>query len=262
MKHIRIQTKRIFAGLALVALLLLAPAIAHADSCPTNPDQQTCSSSWGVSESFFGSGGELEACSTSYCSKQSAGELTVGNTSSANYQAQAGFNTDRDPWIGASIVGSANVDLGTLTPSSTGTGTVQFKVSAYLSDGYVVQIKGAPPTNSSHALIAITTPFASSPGTEQFGMNLVANTTPSIGSDPAQDPDFPSQPFGFGDAASSPVDYSTPDEFHFNDGDTIAVSSKSTSYTLYTISYLANISNVTPGGTYSTTQSIVATATF
>ncbi|MCA9327196.1 hypothetical protein KDA14_01585 [Candidatus Saccharibacteria bacterium] len=254
----RIQTKRIFAGLGLLLLLLMSPAVAHATSCATNPDQQSCSSSYGVSESFFGSGGELQACSTSYCSKQSAGELTVGNTSSANYQAQAGFNTDREPWIGVAIVGSPAVDLGVLDVSSTKSGSAQFKVSAYLSDGYVVQINGTSPTNSGHAL----TPMAGAAvatNTEQFGMNLVANTSPSVGADPVQDPNYPAQPFGFGDAETG---YDTADIFKFNSGDVIASSAQSTSYTVYTISYVANITSITPGGTYIAQQSVVATATF
>jgi hypothetical protein len=59
--------------------------------------QQSSSSSYQVNEVFFGTGGELNACSGSYCSKQSAGELTVGNTKGTAFQAQAGFNTDRIP---------------------------------------------------------------------------------------------------------------------------------------------------------------------
>ena len=245
----------------LLALLVLAPRVLAA-TCATNPDQQTCSSNYGVSETFFGSGGDLNTCSTSYCSKQSAGELTVGNTSGTNYQAQAGFNTDRTPWISAAVI-TPSVDLGVLSNSSTNSGTAQFKVSAYLTNGYVVQLYGTPPSNSGHILTAMTG-GASVVGTEQFGINLTANnvatTTPSIfGSAPVQDPDYPSQPFGFGQAATG---YNTANNFKFNSGDVIATSAKSSSYTIFTLAYIANISAVTPGGVYTGYNSIVATGTY
>lgn len=225
--------------------------------------QQSSSSSYQVNEVFFGTGGELNACSGSYCSKQSAGELTVGNTKGTAFQAQAGFNTDRTPWLEASIVGSPDVDLGVLDTGSTKTGTVQFKVKSYLSSGYVVQIVGAPPTNSGHQLAPMSG-AASSVGSEQFGMNLRANNlataSPNVfGTDPVHDPDYPTEPFSFGTVSAA---YNTVNSFKYNSTDTIASSVSSSSYTIYTISYIANISAVTPGGTYSTGQSIVATATF
>ncbi len=263
MKHIlKLSGIRIFVVLfGLLALLVAAPHV-FAATCATNPDQQTCSSNYGLSETFFGSGGDLNTCSTSYCSKQSAGELTVGNTSGTNYQAQAGFNTDRTPWISAAVI-TPEVDLGVLSNSTTKSGTAQFKVSAYLTNGYVVQLYGTPPSNGGHALTAMTG-GASSVGTEQFGLNLTANnvatTTPStFGSDPVQDPNYPSQPFGFGQAATG---YNTANNFKFNSGDVIALSTKSSSYTVFTISYIANISAVTPGGTYTGYNAIVATGTY
>lgn len=247
-------------GLTVLGFILVFFAVPHvfATGCSGNPDQQSCSSSYGVSETFFGSGGELNACSSSYCAKQSAGELTAGNTSSTNYQAQAGFNTNREPWIGVSIVGSPVADLGVLNVGATKSASVQFKVSSYLSSGYQVQINGTSPTYNGHSLTAMTG-TAATPGTEQFGMNLVANTSPTVGSDPAQDPNYPAQPFGFGAVSTG---YDTPNIFKFNSGDVVANSAQSSSYTLYTISYVANITPITPAGEYNGYQSVVATATF
>lgn len=225
--------------------------------------QQSQSTQYQVNEVFFGTGGELNACSTAYCSKQSAGELTVGNTESTNYQAQAGFNTDRTPYIETALVSSGAIDLGVLTPTATQTGTVQFKVKAYLSSGYVVQIVGATPTNGGESLNAMSN-TTSQIGTEQFGLNLAANNVATasptnFGADATQDPDFPADPFGFG---TVDTDYDTANTFNYTSGDIIANSVKSSSFTIYTLSYIANISDVTPGGTYYTAQSIVATATF
>lgn len=248
------------------ALVALSAVPAYADSCATNPDQQTCSNNYGVSESFFGTGG-VDTCPTqggnAYCAKQSAGELTVGNVKGTAYQAQAGFNTDRTEWISASIVGSPNVDLGVLDTGATKTGTAQFKVSAYLASGYAVQLYGAAPTYNGHALTSMNG-AAASPGTEQFGVNLVANSVASatpnaFGADPVQDPDYPAQPFGFGAAATG---YDTTNVFKFASGDVIAESDQSSGFTVYTLSYIANISSVTPAGEYNTAQTVVATATY
>lgn len=223
--------------------------------------QQSSSTNYQVNEVFFGTGGELNACSGSYCAKQSAGELTVGNTKSANYQAQAGFNTDRTPWIAVQVTGAtANAD-GVLSTSVARTANAQFRVSAYLTSGYVVQTWGnGGMRNGTAQLQNLSTPTASVVGTEQFGMNLVANTSPAtFGADPVQSPDYPAEPFAFGQAAA---DYNTPNLYKYADGDVIAESTKSSSFTDYTIAYIFNISSVTPGGTYLMNQSLVGTATF
>ncbi|QQS18676.1 hypothetical protein IPL68_01130 [Candidatus Saccharibacteria bacterium] len=221
--------------------------------------QQSSSSSYQVNEVFFGTGGELNACSGSYCSKQSAGELTVGNTKGNQFQAQAGFNTDRIPWLEIDVTKSA-VNLGDITPTSTGYDYASFTVKSYLAHGYVVQIYGSTPTNSGHAITPLATAGAINPGTEQFGINLRDNTAPNIGADPVQRPDGTlSGPFSFGTYATG---YNTPDTYKYVSGDVIAESLSSSGYTDYTISYIMNITAITPGGTYTTNQSVVATSTF
>jgi hypothetical protein len=235
------------AVLCLVVLLTL-PAVVSA--------AQSSSSNFQVNEVFFGSGGELHACSTNFCSKQSAGETAVGNTASANYQAQAGFNTNREPYI-EFTVSNTNVDLGTLTPTITQTATATFTVKAYLAHGYSVVNASDPPTNDSYTMQTLTTPTASSVGTEQFGINLVANTSPtSFGADPQYIPD---NTFSFGQVAA---DYSSPNLYKYIKGDTVALSTASSSATTYTVSYIFNISNVTPGGRYNMNHILVATGTY
>lgn len=251
-------------GIALCAGLALgvAPA-AFAQTCATNDDFQTCSSGYGLSETFFGTGG-LDTCPTqggnAYCANMSAGELTVGNTAGTDFQAQAGFNTRRDESLEVNVTKAA-VNLGVIDPSSTGFDTAEFNVKSYLSSGYVVQIYGLTPTNGGYSVAATTAPYNSTQGTEQFGLNLVENTTPILGADPVQDADAQNlgSPFGFG-GASSP--YDTADVFRYTSGDTIAAATQSSGYTYYTISYIMNVSALSPGGTYTTSQSIVVTSTF
>jgi len=229
-------------------VLLAAPVVASA--------AQSSSSNYQVNEVFFGSGGELHACSTNYCSKQSAGETAVGNTSSPNYQAQAGFNTNREPYI-EFTVSNTTVNLGTLPSTTTRTATATFTVKAYLSHGYSVINASDPPKNDTYTMQALTTPTASSVGTEQFGINLVANTSPTtFGADPQYIPD---NTFSFGQATA---DYSSPNLYKYVKGDTVAQSTSSSSDTTFTVSYIFNISNVTPGGAYSMNHVLVATATY
>lgn len=262
------RRNRIFglSGLLVVgvtAVLLAVPIAVSAD--------QSSSTNYQVNETFFGTGGELNASSTNYSSKQSAGELTVGAMRSTIYSAQAGFNTDRTPYIAAATL-TPSVDIGVLDPSRANVGTAQFWAKAYLADGYTVQAYGGPPTNGVHTMTASATPFASTSGTEQFGINLAANNSISgamtgtpltsvgnFGSAPTQYPDYSSNPFGFGQVDS---DYTTANSFKYINGDTIAYSTRSSSDTTFTISYLFNISRVTPSGTYTMAQSIVVTATY
>ncbi len=265
MIHIRkTHLVRLLTAFGITAGLIVLVPHAIAATCATNPDQQSCSTTYGVSETFFGTGG-LDTCPTqganTYCAKQSAGSLTVGNTKGTAYQAQAGFNTDRSPWI-EMVVDVYAVNLGTLTSSTTGTGTAQFHVQSYLSSGYVVQTNGASPTNSGHALVTNATPTASTVGVEQFGINLVSNSSVPGSANPVQDPD---STFSFGTVSHNTGNsaiYDVTNQFKYTDGDVIAQSTSSSGTTHYTISYIANISPVTPGGTYTMNQSLVATATF
>lgn len=239
------QTLRLF-GLCLLTLAA-PPAIVLA--------AQTQSSNYQLNEVFFGSGGELHACGTAYCAKQGAGDLAVGNTKSTNYQAQGGFNTDRTPYIQMSV-SNTNVNLGTLTATTTKTTTATFTVKAYLSHGYTVVNASDPPTNNAYQLTTLTVPTASSIGTEQFGINLRDNTNPDVGADPAH---IPNNTFSYGQVAGA---YSTPDLFKYVKGETVALSTASTSDTTFTVSYLFNISRVTPGGTYTFHHVLVATGTY
>jgi hypothetical protein len=235
----------------LCAVVLLLPGAALADS--------SSSANYRVDQTFFGSGGELNACSGQYCAKQTAGELGVGKTCSAGYCAQAGFNTTDDPFLEFVVTG-ANIDLGYLDTGSAKTANGTFVVRAWQAGGYVVRTEAEPPTNTSNPtkqINPLAAPTASSPGTEQFGINLVANTSPTtFGANPAQVPD---STFAFGQAATG---YDTADVFKYVKGDTVAESTESTSITNYTVSYIFNISNDTESGGFTFRHVLVATGTY
>ncbi len=254
MKHFRLP--KAVVGVVVLALVFAIPAVVNA---VCSPDAQSCSPSYQVNETFFGSGGDLNDCSGSYCAKTSVGELGVGNSKGTLYQSQAGFNTDRTPYLEFKIT-SASTDLGVLSTSSAKYTNATFSVKTYLAGGYILQTVSNPPTGSGplfHQLAPMTTADISRPGTEQFGMNLVANTSPAtFGQAPQQIPD---STFSFGTFASG---YGTANSYKYNKGDTIAQSTKSTGETDFTASYIFNISNVTPASTYNFNQILVATSTF
>jgi hypothetical protein len=249
------NTFRYICGLSLLLAMAATPTV-QAAACSTNPSQQSCSGDYGVNEVFFGTGGQYACSGGTYCANETTGDTAVGNTKGTAYQAQGGFNTNRSPSLSVTVSNNT-INLGVLTAGTTATATSNFSVESYLSSGYIVQIVGNPPTNSTHQLTALTSPTASNSSAEQFGLNLVANTSPvSFGANPSQSPD---STFGFGTAASG---YNTANLYQYASGNTVAQSLKSSGITNYTVSYIFNTTVLTPGGTYTTNQAIVATATF
>jgi hypothetical protein len=245
------RVKQILAAM----LLCVLAAAAYTPNVQAGP-QQSNSTNYGVSEVNFGSGGELHACSTAYCAKQSAGELTAGNTASTSFQAQAGFNTNREELLEVSVTGGA-VDIGTLSPSAVTFGSVAFSVRNYLASGYAVILAGQAPTNKSgHTLTPMSSAGTSSPGTEQFGVNLKSNSSPAVGVDPVQIPD---SSFSFGAASTG---YNTANNFKFASGDTIAASPTSSGETDYTLSFIENITTNSSAGQYAAGLSVIVVSTF
>ncbi len=145
---------------------------------------------------------------------------------------------------------SATVALGTLSTATTGSGTSTMAASTNAPSGYAITVHGNTLQSGANSISALASQTASSQGSSQFGINLKANATPSVGSDPSG---------GSGAATGS---YGTADQFRFVTGDSVASAAGATNTTTYTVSYIANIAGVTPPGNYSTTLTYIATATF
>ena len=243
-----------FSAIAVVVFSLFLSGMALA---------QYSSSNYKANEVFFGSGGDNNQSSSNYNASVSAGALGVGRYSSANYQAYSGFLTPNEPFLELQI-DTATVDLGTLDTSTAKTGTAQFHVRAYIDSGYTVQTLSSPPSYTSgaqtHTLAAMTSLGSSSPGTEQFGINLQQNTSPAnFGADPSPQPNGT---FATGVAATG---YNTANQFKYNVGDTIAQTPSGSSgwgLTSYTISYIANSGAFTPAGSYTMIHDLAVVATF
>ena len=226
-------------------------AVGYADAPLQSPHYQ-------LEESTLGSGGLIQSTSPSYQSVESVGGAAIGNTGSTNYQVEGGSQTTADPAL-TFTVNNGTASFGFFSPTAAATATSTFSVSDYTSYGYVVDILGSPPSNEGHTITPMGTdadggPQASQTGTNQFGINLVANTAPSaFGANPDHGQ------FGVGSAATN---YNTPNKFRFVDGETIATGPKSSGITTYTISYLVNVDGLMPGGHYTSDLSLICIATY
>lgn len=243
--------------------LIVFAAIAGAIIIPATAFAQYSSSNYQSNEVQFGSGGDLQSSSANYQAQSLLGTLGVGNVVSANYQTYAGFLTPNEPFLEMSI-DTSTVNLGTLDTGSTKTGTANFHVRAYIDGGYTVQTVSQTPSYTSgvntHYLTNMATTSTSAIGTEQFGINLVANTSPAtFGANPSPQPDGT---FATGVAATG---YGTTNQYKYNVGDVIAqtpVGSSGWGQTNFTMSYIANISTLTPAGSYTMIHDLVVVATF
>ncbi len=201
----------------------------------------------------IGFDGSYNSASTNFQSLQAVGGDAVGNSSSTSFQVQAGARTTPDPTLSFAVL-TYNSAFGSFSPTVTATTTSTFSVINYTSYGYAIQIIGTPPTNGSHSITAMSTTGTSTIGTEQFGINLVVNTSPSaFGANPNNGS------FGFGTANAN---YNTTNNYRYVSGETIASAPKSSGETIYTISYIVNVSSITPGGQYASNQSIICTGTY
>jgi hypothetical protein len=220
--------------MVIVALIVAAPTFAESSS----------STHYQIIDGGFGSGSTSQTCSSSYCSQTGLGSLTSGFTGNDSNTANIGQSTDSEPVLDVSVEGGSS-DLGDLNTESTATKTMTVKIRNYLSSGYILQISGTPPHIKGHTITALASPTASAAGTEQFGLNAVANSSPNVGADPLQ---IPSTQTSFGAPVAG---YDTANLFKYVDGDVVARSPKSSGETDFTISMIINISNVTPAGHYS-----------
>lgn len=233
--------------------LLIITSLVMLSGLPVFADTVPKSTNYSFDESSVGMGGMLEANSTNYRATETSGDIAVGRASSANYQVIAGSKTTPDPVLAVAIL-NGNGNFGLFSASTTATTTTSFLVKNYTTYGYVVQIQGQPPTHDGHALPAMTVAGSSQTGIEQFGLNLVANTQPtSLGANPDNGQ------FGYGQVAA---DYATPNTYKYTNGETIAYASKDSGETTYTISYIANVAGLTPGGQYTSAQTLIVVGTY
>ncbi len=237
------RTVKLLLGALCGALLIYVPVEA----------QELQSTNYKLVEGNVGTGGLVQSSSNNFVANDATGDIGVGVSNSANYQLAAGSKTPIDPNL-SFILNSPTISFPPFSPSTASVTTASFSILNYTSFGYVVQVSGTSPTNGSHVIPAMASTGPSQVGVEQFGLNLVANTSPAnIGANPNNGG------FGFGEAAPN---YATPNQFRFVNGETIALAPKSSGVTTYTISYLVNVAGLTAGGQYKTDQTLIIVGTY
>lgn len=218
------------------------------------------SDNYSIEESGFSSGSEIDASSASYSARTSIGDLGIGQSESGSYIGFGGFITPDEEYVEL-IIPVTFIDMGTLDPGTPGTGTAVFSARTYLNDDYIIVSPRDPPTNENgNQIDPITSASSFNPSVEQFGMNLVANTTPvTQGATPSRQP-VDNGTFAFGEVAPG---YDTSNLYQYNAGDTIARSiTRGYGETDYTISYILNTVSTTKSGSYIMEQDLVIMATF
>lgn len=214
------------------------------------------SDNYQATELEFGSSSEIESCSGEYCAHASIGSLDVDGSASASHTASFGpIASDSEPMLEV-IVEPGESNLGVLTTEKTATKTTKVKIRSYLSGGYTLHIYGDPPQYQQHKLKTTSAPAESVPGVEQFGINVVKNTSPSLGNNPMQ---VPSEQTSFGYPSQG---YDVPNFFRYISGDEIARSDTESGQTEFTISMVVNISNSTPSGHFTGDFSAVVVPLF
>ena len=235
-------------------------------------DPSSSSPNFSVVEGEIGGNGQFISTSSNFNINpniddggSSLGETAVGNSASTNFQTNSGFNTTAQPAL-TFVVNTASLNLGALSTSAKSTGIATFNVKNYTSYGYAVQIVGTTPTYGGHPLTALVTDTASVAGTEQFGVNAVLNSTSGVGANAVQ---VPGATFSYGVAGDGTTGtygtnrpYTVAEKWRYVSGETVASAPVSTGETDYTLTFMANISALTPGGAYTGNLSLVATGTY
>jgi hypothetical protein len=143
-------------------------------------------------------------------------------------------------------------DMGQLSADSTLQAQSQMAVGTNASGGFAITANGDPLSAGTNVIDAPTVPTASKPGTNQFGINLVANNAPSIGKDPEG---------AWANAVPTP-DYGVPNQFKYVPGDVVAFSPNVSLMKKFTVSYIVNSSENLRAGVYTTTITYIASGRF
>ena len=148
--------------------------------------------------------------------------------------------------------------------TDTATATSQMAATTNADGGYNITVNGSTLTSGTNEIDPMETLDESTVGSAQFGMNLRENTTDT--SDPAVGEDVNPAPNGDDLKGQPAADYDTVDFFKFVSGDTVAASDDDgagpTNSQLFTKSYIVNVPGSQAAGTYTTTLTYIATATF
>lgn len=143
-------------------------------------------------------------------------------------------------------------DMGTLDSTQTLVAHSQMAVGTNASGGFAITTNGTPMSAGTHVIDSPSIPTPSQPGTNQFGINLVANTDPAVGNDPQ----------GVWNNALPTSNYGEANKYMYIPGDVVASSPAVSLMKKFTVSYIVNSSPDLRAGVYSTTITYIASGRF
>jgi hypothetical protein len=202
---------------------------------------------------------------TTYASTDTSGGSTDAGVVAASTASQITVNAQVDEILTFCVYTGANcaaagstVDLGVLTPSTTGTGVSYMDAGTNAGSGFVITYFGPTLTSGARTVTAIGgTASPSTVGLAQFGINATgANTAPAVAGSQA--------PSGVAPIGSASTNYDTADQYAFvpSVATNIANATSSANTTKYSVSYISNINSSQAAGSYTTTLTYVCTGTF
>ncbi|MES2630639.1 MAG: hypothetical protein V4611_01660 [Patescibacteria group bacterium] len=143
-------------------------------------------------------------------------------------------------------------DMGTLDSNSTLTAQSQMAVGTNATGGFAITVNGTSMSAATNVIDSPSTPTKSTPGKNQFGINLVENIEPGVGKDPEGE---------WANAVAS-LNYSTPNMYMYVPGDVVAYSPNVSLMKKFTVSYVLNASPNLRAGVYTTTLTFIASGRF
>lgn len=143
-------------------------------------------------------------------------------------------------------------NMGTLDADSTLVAQSQMAVGTNASGGFAITVNGTSMAAGTSVISSLKTPSKSVQGTDQFGINLVANDAPLVGKDPE----------GTWLNAQPTTAYGQVNKYTYNQGDVIASSPNVSLMKKFTVSYIVNSSPNLRAGVYTTTINYIASGRF
>lgn len=148
--------------------------------------------------------------------------------------------------------GTYFTDMGDLDENSTLTAQSQMAVGTNATGGFAITVNGNPLAAGTNIIDGLEAPTESTPGVNQFGINLVENDELNVGQNPE----------GTWANAVPSLGYSEPNKFMYVPGDVIAYSPNVSLMKKFTVSYMVNASPSLRAGVYTTTINFIASGRF
>lgn len=190
-------------------------------------------------DTFDAAGGASNT--TGYKINSNLSDFNASQSQSANFSQKISFSGIMDePTVGFNVQ-TVSLDFGILSVTSTKYAVHTFSAFTNAKEGYTVKVYGDPLNSNDYIIEEMgSTAGSLAMGTEQFGLNLVLNSTPSAGANPTG---------GIGQAGTN---YNQANKFAYHEGDTIAYAESYSFQTDYTVTAIVNIADDTPAGSYAT----------